>query len=108
AARPEVAFTVTVDPDCPGVRVDPHRIQQVLLNLIGNAEKFTAAGSVTVHARRTDAGDLLVSVADTGCGFPSDKADMVFERFQQVGDVLVDKPKGTGLGLAICREIITH
>jgi DNA-binding response OmpR family regulator len=50
----------------------------------------------------------VVSVADTGVGIPVEEMSRLFERFQQVGDTLRDKPKGTGLGLAICREIVTH
>ncbi len=110
AARPEIDFVVEVAPGLPRVRGDAHRGQQVVLNLLSNANKFTDRGRIAVRAARAEGGGVQIAVADTGCGFPAAKAEAVFERFQQVtdGDVLIDKPAGTGLGLAICKEIVEH
>ncbi|MCB9676921.1 MAG: hypothetical protein H6737_17530 [Alphaproteobacteria bacterium] len=91
----------------PAVLVDGDRILQVLVNLLGNAAKFTDAGTVTVSAEDRGA-FVAVSVADTGIGMRSTDLDAVFEKFRQVGDVLTDRPRGTGLGLPICREIVEH
>jgi signal transduction histidine kinase len=75
----------------------------VLVNLLGNALKFTpAGGSVTVRSERVG-DELLLSVADTGLGIPSDKLESVFERFLQVGR---DDRRGVGLGLFISKCIV--
>jgi CheY-like chemotaxis protein/anti-sigma regulatory factor (Ser/Thr protein kinase) len=96
-----------VAPDLPVVTGDRDRLVQVVINLISNAVKFTDAGTITCRAGRR-AGDIVVSVVDTGMGIAPADQPKVFERFKQVGDTLTDKPKGTGLGLPICREIVEH
>jgi signal transduction histidine kinase/CheY-like chemotaxis protein/ligand-binding sensor domain-containing protein len=93
--------------DLPSVTGDRDRLIQVVINLISNAVKFTNAGSVTCKVERR-AGELVVSVIDTGLGISPADQPKVFERFKQVGDTLTDKPKGTGLGLPICKEIVEH
>ncbi len=93
--------------DLPAVVGDADRLLQVVINLISNAVKFTAAGTVTCRARVQDDG-IAVSVIDTGMGIAPTDQPKVFEKFKQVGDTLTDKPKGTGLGLPICREIVEH
>jgi signal transduction histidine kinase/DNA-binding response OmpR family regulator len=102
-----LALVRDVSPDLPPVVGDPDRLLQVVINLISNAVKFTAAGSVTCRARLQDDG-IAVSVVDTGMGISAADQPKVFEKFKQVGDTLTDKPKGTGLGLPICREIVEH
>ena len=89
----------------PSVTGDHHRLIQVVINLISNAVKFTAAGSVTVRVRAAD-GEIVVSVADTGTGIAAADQERVFEAFAQAGDTLTDKRRGTGLGLPISREIV--
>ena len=89
----------------PLVRADRDAIHQVLLNLTGNAIKFTERGQVRIAAW-PDADRVVVSVQDTGVGIPSEEQALVFERFYQTGDVLTSKPAGSGLGLAICKEIL--
>jgi signal transduction histidine kinase len=91
----------------PPVRADRDRIMQVLVNLIGNALKFTTAGEVRVKASAGGEGAVRVSVEDTGSGIDPGDAERIFERFHQ-GEASADRPKGTGLGLAICREIVLH
>jgi signal transduction histidine kinase len=84
---------------------NPDRLIQVLTNLLHNAAKFTARGRITLAAEHLN--DVLqLTVADTGIGIPSEHHDRIFRKFEQVGDVLTNKPRGTGLGLAICREIV--
>lgn len=95
------------DPDIEAVRLqaDAQRLQQILLNLLSNALKFTPrGGSVTVSARR-EGETVSLAVADTGRGIPADAIPGIFEPFVQV-DASGDQAKGgVGLGLAICREL---
>lgn len=89
---------------------DSSRLRQILVNLIGNALKFTERGEVRVEVRRSsayDTGDLLeFSVSDTGIGIPGDKLHRLFKSFSQVHPVVNRKYGGTGLGLAICKRIV--
>lgn len=100
---------VNLEAGLPSITGDRDRLIQVVINLISNALKFTAAGAVTCSARLdTAAGSVVVSVADTGVGIaPADQA-RVFEQFGQAGEALNGAPRGTGLGLPICREIVEH
>ena len=93
--------------DVPTVLLDEHRFRQILFNLIGNAVKFTAEGSVTVAASYVGK-SLEVSVADTGCGIPSDILPRILDPFVQVQDAShsADRVIGTGLGLSICRSLV--
>ena len=102
-----VDFAVHVPPGL-AVRADPEKAQQVLINLLGNAVKFTPAGGrVTVDALPSpDAPDrLLVRVSDTGIGIPADKLDSVFQPFVQVDVSRTRAAEGSGLGLAISRDL---
>lgn len=89
---------------------DPYRLNQILLNLLNNAVKFTEEGSVTLHARTLEetASTLTVefSVVDTGIGVPSDKKEIIFEGFTQAYSSITRKYGGTGLGLSICRNLV--
>ncbi|MBI5258526.1 MAG: response regulator [Burkholderiales bacterium] len=87
------------------VRGDAARLRQILLNLSGNALKFTDAGSITMRVRRRDDGQTEVIVIDTGCGFPSEHAERLFEAFHQEDASNMRRHGGTGLGLAISREL---
>lgn len=102
-----LGFVVDVQEGLPMVRADPDRLQQVLINLVSNAVKFTAQGAITCSAR-LQGREILVAVADTGAGIAQEHRDSVFDKFWQFGDLLTEKPKGTGLGLAICKEIVAH
>ena len=91
----------------PTVLIDGHRFRQILFNLIGNAVKFTARGSVTVAASYSGT-TLEVSVADTGCGIPPDMLTHILDPFVQVQDPshASDRAGGTGLGLSICKRLV--
>lgn len=114
------------DPDVPRWVVgDGGRIRQVLVNLVGNALKFTEEGSVSVHvtteATSSDRGPgpasssggsapsiarIRIAVSDTGVGIPSDKLEHIFEKFSQADETTTRRYGGTGLGLAICRHLV--
>lgn len=82
---------------------DAHRLSQILINLLTNAGKFTAHGSITLAFEiHPDQNAVLFSVTDTGPGVPVDKQELIFNRFEKLEG---NKKKGTGLGLAICRQI---
>jgi signal transduction histidine kinase len=83
---------------------DEQRLTQVLLNLVGNAIKFTDTGEVRVTAKSVN-GHFAVSVADTGPGIPENEHSRIFEQFHQI-DNSNTKASGTGLGLAIAKQIV--
>ena len=90
---------------------DPVRIRQVLLNIIGNAMKFTDKGSISLEVRDSgegtvDAPILLFSVSDTGIGIPADKREKIFKSFSQADSSTSRKYGGTGLGLTICVSLV--
>ena len=105
----DVEFVSEVEPGLPIIVADRDRMQQVLINLLNNAAKFTVQGRVTLRAFPRF-GQLRVEVVDTGTGIHPEDQSEIFEKFHQTvtDDTMVDKPKGTGLGLTICREIIEH
>src|SRR5579863_2801724 len=90
---------------------DPTRLRQVLVNLVGNAIKFTQGGEVLVRVRpeSTDGDSLLlhVAVSDTGIGIPQSRRDKLFQAFEQVDNSMTRKFGGTGLGLAISKRIVS-
>jgi CheY-like chemotaxis protein/anti-sigma regulatory factor (Ser/Thr protein kinase) len=89
------------------VRLDPDRMRQVLLNLIGNAVKFTDAGSVTLRlGYNSKAQQLHVAVEDTGPGLTRAQQKKLFQRFSQVDGSSTRRHGGTGLGLAICKAVV--
>lgn len=96
--------------DLPTAYADPVRTRQILINLLGNAVKFTpAGGSVTVRVTRDeDPGFLRFEVADTGCGLSPDATERVFDRLYQVKGATQAGRKGLGLGLFICKELVTQ
>jgi len=87
---------------------DPTRLRQILMNLAGNAAKFTDAGTVTITARTESGGDrswLIIDVDDTGPGMTPEQADRLFQSFTQADNTVTRKHGGTGLGLTICRRL---
>jgi GAF domain-containing protein len=105
AAEKKLALTMTVAPDLPVGRGDDRRLSQVLLNLVGNAVKFTDAGEVRVEAKASD-GTFLISVSDTGPGIAAEDQARIFEEFQQADTSSTRKKGGTGLGLSIAKRIL--
>jgi signal transduction histidine kinase/ActR/RegA family two-component response regulator len=115
AQRKALAFELELGADVPAfARGDPGRLRQVLVNLLGNAVKFTQHGSVTLRvdaqARSCADGEpsilLDVEVGDTGLGIPADKQDLVFDAFAQADSSTTRRFGGTGLGLAITRHLV--
>ena len=100
-----LAVAVSAPPDLPPARGDVKRLTQCLMNLVGNAIKFTRAGSVTVEAR-LDGASLLFRVTDTGIGIPKEQLDHVFDEFRQVDATITREYGGSGLGLAITRRFV--
>jgi signal transduction histidine kinase len=105
AAEKRLELKVSVPPDLPSAKGDERRLAQVLLNLVGNAIKFTEEGEVRVQAAVSD-GRFVVSVADTGPGIAEADQQKIFEEFQQADGSSTRKKGGTGLGLSIARRII--
>ena len=99
-----VILTKEVEPGLPTLVQDHEKVRQILTNLLGNAAKFTEAGSIAVHARRQD-GEVVVEVSDTGIGIPEQARELIFEEFRQVDSGSTRQHGGTGLGLAISRRL---
>lgn len=109
--KKKIALNICIDPAVPQTLVgDPGRIRQVLMNLIGNAIKFTEKGSVTVFAtldeHSPDANRVRFDVIDTGIGIDKEAQTKLFEKFIQADLSTTRKYGGTGLGLAICQNLI--
>jgi len=105
AQSKKLTLTTSVDKSLPVGLGDEQRLTQVLLNLVGNAIKFTDAGEVSIAAGGRN-GRFAVSVTDTGPGIPLDQQDRIFDQFHQVDSSLTKAKGGTGLGLAIAKQIV--
>jgi len=105
AAEKRLAFKAEVAPDLPTGHGDGRRLSQVLLNLVGNAIKFTDKGEVAIRAAATN-GAFTVAVCDTGPGIAAADQAKIFKEFQQADDSSTRKKGGTGLGLSIAKRII--
>jgi PAS domain S-box-containing protein len=105
-----LTLAVDIDPLVPAaLEADAIRLRQIVVNLIGNAIKFTERGGVRVavgYEAATGAGALTVAVNDTGVGIPKDKLGLLFERFSQVDGSVSRRYGGSGLGLSICRRLV--
>jgi signal transduction histidine kinase/CheY-like chemotaxis protein len=117
AASQALDYTLHIDASLPEwVRIDPHRFTQILLNLLGNALKFTSKGSVTTHVsfkphqESKKSGTLILQVKDTGIGVPIESINQIFEPFVQLdGQTNLDSDnslRGNGLGLAITQSLV--
>lgn len=105
AKKKGLDLTNQVSLDCPLVLADEDRLQQILLNLVGNAIKFTDHGSIKVSAQRVDK-ELLVRVVDTGVGIAPESHDRIFEMFHQVDSSDARSQGGTGIGLSLTRKLV--
>jgi signal transduction histidine kinase/ligand-binding sensor domain-containing protein/FixJ family two-component response regulator len=88
------------------VRADEKRLRQILLNLLGNAVKFTDAGEIVLEVEETNSGQIRFTVRDTGIGIPAEELEKIFDPFHQTG---TDKyrSQGTGLGLSVSRNLVS-
>ncbi len=102
ANRNFVSIQAELDPDLPRTTADRVQLQQVLMNLMGNGIEAMEdeGGELTVTSRRSDDGNLLISIRDSGCGLPVGESERLFEAF------FTTKPQGAGMGLSISRRII--
>ncbi|MGG7603013.1 two-component regulator propeller domain-containing protein [Massilia sp. BKSP1R2A-1] len=116
AAGKSVGFEITLDAGVPRfVQGDPTRLRQVLVNLVGNAFKFTTSGSIGVQVERRDDDQVRgegwnmvrFSVRDTGIGIAPEALPRLFQKFEQADAGTTRRYGGTGLGLAICRQLVT-
>lgn len=112
AEEKSLELAVLIEPDvCRHLCGDPSRLKQVLLNLIGNALKFTSEGEVVLQVKEIPASDdkikLYFSVKDTGIGIPPEGHKRLFEAFSQVDASTTRQFGGTGLGLVICKQLVT-
>ncbi|MFM7600804.1 MAG: ATP-binding protein [Pseudanabaena sp.] len=97
-----------IDPQVsPMITGDIHYLQQILVNLVGNAIKFTSVGKVSIDVSKYQDNQLLFAVKDTGIGIPLHKLDKLFKPFSQIDSSTTRKFGGTGLGLAICKKLIS-
>lgn len=110
-ASPAVEFNLFLDADMPEMVIGDHgRLNQILVNLTGNALKFTEEGEVTISVKKIDETadyySLRFSVKDTGIGIPEDKLKTIFDRFTQAEESTTRRFGGTGLGLNIVKQLI--
>jgi len=110
AREKDIEIGFFIDPQLRRTLIgDPTRIRQILVNLVGNAIKFTNHGTVTVELEALDSTDghlvMRTTVSDSGIGIPEDALPTLFSKFQQVDGSITRKYGGTGLGLAICRQL---
>jgi len=102
----ELELNITIPEDANYVIADSGQIKRVLINIIGNAIKFTSLkGKINLRAQRKGP-EIQIDVADTGCGIPSDAQEAIFEEFFRVDNPINQEVKGTGLGLALVKNII--
>lgn len=107
AAEKGLLVTASLSPALPhSARGDSGRLKQVLINLLGNAVKFTESGRITLQAEPGPAGFMRISVTDTGPGVPDAIKDRIFERFTQADSSSTRRQGGVGLGLAICSDLV--
>ena len=111
ADEKHLALNYIVEESIPNtISGDPYRLSQILLNLVGNAIKFTENGSVTIRVTRVSEQsnniELMFSVEDTGIGIAKDKLDYIFDMFTQETSSTTRKFGGSGLGLAICKKLV--
>ncbi|MBN1451395.1 MAG: PAS domain S-box protein [Anaerolineales bacterium] len=102
-----LSLITSIDPSLPGTLYgDEHRLKQILVNLVGNAIKFTEEGEVRVNLYRSDSTQWVMEVSDTGIGIPEDAQAYIFEPFRKVENKITHTNQGTGLGLAITNQLV--
>lgn len=109
AAQKELSLDIEREMGVPEyLQGDPFRLRQILINLVGNALKFTERGGITVKVTVPDPTGITLgfAVSDTGIGIPRDRQETIFENFSQADGSTTRKYGGTGLGLAICKQLV--
>lgn len=102
-----LAFSLEIDANVPElVHGDPLRFRQVLVNLVGNAVKFTITGQISVTLKRITPETIEIAVSDTGIGIPQEKQQVIFEAFSQADSSTTRRYGGTGLGLSISSQLV--
>ncbi len=104
----DLKIKTSVEPDSFYVNADENRLQQILLNIVGNAVKFTEAGEIEISAQASieNSDEIIVSVKDTGIGIAKEDQDRIFELFEQAGGAISKYKAGTGMGLSISKQLI--
>jgi len=106
-AKRGLELTLDYDADLPPcIQGDPVRVRQVLLNLAGNAIKFTERGAIRIEVSRLEGGQIKISVKDSGIGITEEQLDRMFRRFTQADSSTTRRYGGTGLGLAISKTLV--
>ncbi len=105
AEKKGLDLRVEMDDNLGTVSTDQRRLEQVIINLLTNAIKFTEKGHVTLSCRSEDNG-YVISVSDTGIGIPPEEVENIFKPFHQIDTGLTRKYEGTGLGLSICKRMV--
>jgi PAS domain S-box-containing protein len=107
AARKGLQFSTAIDEHLPKeLYGDDHRLRQIIINLTGNAIKFTKKGSVSVNFMCIDQNQWQIQVSDTGTGIPKEAQTYIFDPFRQVNDAVTKDNRGIGLGLAITNQLV--
>ena len=106
AQKQGLRLEISVEEGLPPVRLDPDRVSQVLINLIGNAVRYCDGGWIEVSTRRGEGEDVVVKVQDSGPGIPEDKLEHIFEAFVQLSTGPGRRSGGTGLGLSISKKLV--
>ncbi len=108
AETKNLELTVHIDDDVPAtLSGDQQRLHQILINLVGNAVKFTKQGNVCIKVFKPADEHWALSVSDTGPGIPPEAHDYIFETFRQAGEMSTREHKGAGLGLSIVQQLVT-
>ncbi|BDA80563.1 hypothetical protein LPTSP3_g34930 [Leptospira kobayashii] len=102
----QITLSNEIPDDIPPVFGDENRLQQILLNLIGNAVKFTNQGHISISVLSQIKNQITVVISDTGIGIPEDKFESIFQSFEQVDASISREYGGTGLGLSITKQLI--
>ncbi len=105
AQKKALTLTTTIGEGVGLIKSDRLRVQQILINVVNNAIKFTETGSISIHAKHTNR-TIIIAVTDTGIGIEPEKMDVLFRPFMQIDTGLTRKHEGTGLGLSICQRLL--
>ncbi|MBI4396318.1 MAG: GAF domain-containing protein [Elusimicrobia bacterium] len=106
AEKNKIALESRFEDAIPAVIADPHRIRQVVDNLLTNAIKYTPKGGKVLLSARGSGEEIIVSIRDTGAGIPESERERIFEKFYRMKQTYAHSVRGTGLGLAICKSLV--